>query len=85
MKFRNKPRVVEADQWFPGKIVAGVTEYVHDPGDGSTVSSGFGSVITIHGESAKVVPGDWIITESDGIHHYPCKAAEFEKIYELID
>lgn len=29
-----------------------------------------------------VVDGDWIITEPDGIHHYPCKPAIFEATYE---
>jgi len=41
-------------------------------------------VITIHGQQAWLAPADWVITESDGVHHYPCKPDEFEVIYELI-
>lgn len=32
-----------------------------------------------------VAPGDWIITEPDGIHHYPCKPDIFENTYELVE
>ena len=39
-KFRKRPVIIEAEQWWPGKHVPGVQELVYDPGDGSTVSTG---------------------------------------------
>lgn len=81
-KFRKKPVLITAEQWFPGKHVEGVTEIVHDPGDGSTVSNGYGWVTTAHNEPTKVVAGDWIIPEPDGRGHYPCKPDIFEATYE---
>ncbi len=77
---------MEAEQWFPGKAVPGVTEatWMPDGGtaDGSPLPCGFGYVTTIHGEYTKVAPGDWIITEPDGEHHYPCKPDIFDANYE---
>ena len=84
MRFRSKYMEIEALQWFPGVHVPGVTEVVHDPGDGSTVSNGYGHCVTIHGEPTKVVPGDWVITEPDGVHHYPCKPDIFERRWEAL-
>lgn len=81
-RYRKRPVVVEAEQWFPGKHVEGVTETVIDLGDGQTSPAGYGHVVTIHGEHAKVVPGDWVITEPDGVHHYPCKPDVFEATYQ---
>lgn len=87
-KFRKKPVVVEAEQWSPGKHVPGVTEVVWMPdggtADGKPLSCGYGHVVTIHGEPAKVVSGDWVITEPDGVHHYPCKPDIFEATYEPV-
>jgi len=42
-------------------------------------------VKTIHGHLTPVVIGDWIITEPDGIHHYPCKPDIFEQTYEKVE
>ena len=39
-------------------------------------------VITIHEQRAYLLDGDWIITEPDGSHHYPCKPDIFEATYE---
>lgn len=41
-------------------------------------------VVTIHGQRAYLVPGDYVITEPDGVHHYPCKQDIFEKSYDLV-
>ncbi len=79
-KFRKKPVIVEAEQWFPGKLVNGVTEVAY--ADEISRSAGYGYVVTIHGEPTKVVSGDWIITEPDGIHHYPCKPDIFAATYD---
>lgn len=44
----------------------------------------FGSVTTIHGQETEVTIGDWIITEPDGRHFYPCKPDIFEMTYDKI-
>ena len=81
-RFRKKPIEVEAVQWFPGVEIPGLE---HVPGghasDGS-IWPDYAWVKTINGHPAKVRPGDWVITESDGVHHYPCTAEEFARIYE---
>lgn len=38
--------------------------------------------VTIHKQKTPVAVGDWIITEPDGIHHYPCKPDVFAATYE---
>jgi hypothetical protein len=79
-KFRKKPKVVEACQWFPGKHVEGVT-VVHDGGINAegTFFPAHAFVTTIHGERASVVAGDYIVKEPDGVHYYPVKPDIFEK------
>lgn len=85
-KYRKKPVIVEAKQWFPGKQVRGVTETFYANPDGTIIgSSGYGFVTTIHGQETTVAPGDWIITEPDGIHHYPCKPDIFTQTYDPIE
>jgi hypothetical protein len=79
--FRKRPVIVEAVQWFPGEHCLGVNEIVYD----ATKSAYYGYVVTIHGEPAKVAPGDWVITEPDGEHYYPCKPDVFAATYEQID
>lgn len=76
-RFRKKPVEIEAVQWFPGRDVPGVRVPV--PGDGDPY------VITIHGQATLVAPGDWIITEPDGKHHYPCRPDIFEATYEPVE
>lgn len=85
-RYLSKPVEIEAEQWFPPG------DQRFKPIDG--VKSGAGNisefmagrrkfyVITIHEQPTEVAPGDWIITEPDGIHHYPCKPDIFEKRYE---
>ena len=85
MKYRKKPVIVEAEQWFPGKVVKGVTEQTWTPeGASESVSLGYGHVVTIHGQRTQVAFGDWVITEPDGMHHYPCKPDIFQTTYELV-
>lgn len=80
MKFRRKPIVVDAEQWFPGEKIEGVRHFKPRGEGGSPGESWF--VVTIHGQHAYLMPGDWVITEPDGIHHYPCKPDVFAAIYE---
>lgn len=75
-KFRKKPVVIEAEQWFPGKDVAGVV-FGKPP-----ISTGPARyyVDTLEGWH-DVSPGDWIITGVNG-EKYPCKPDIFEMTYE---
>ena len=86
-RFRKKPIVIHAMQWFPGKEVDGVIWPV--PHDGADISfhglhgEDMGQIHTLEGMYI-VSPGDWIIT---GIkdEKYPCKPDIFEATYEPID
>ena len=79
-KFRKKPVVVEAVQ-FDGNRQHD-PPYVKRNWDNNPLTPYKASVLTINGQWVTVVPGDWIITEPDGTHHYPCKPDIFEKTYE---
>ncbi len=84
-KFRKRPVIVEATQWFPGKMVSGVTEMFNHNDNNVRESAGYGFVVTIHGQHTKVVSGDYVITEPNGTNHYPCKPDIFEKNYEKVE
>jgi hypothetical protein len=71
MKFRKKPIVVEATQWFKD----GDHHAVHK-GDLGTCHF----IDTLEGVHI-VIAGDWIITGVKG-EHYPCKPDIFEMTYE---
>ena len=75
MKYRKKPVVVEAEQWFPGKEIPGVNPPMR--GDDRFY------VVTIHGQQAFLDAGDWIIVEPDKVHHYLCKPDVFVTNYDL--
>lgn len=82
-KYRKRPVVVEATQFFyDGPFpVPGVWYPTKDPDDGGTYI-GDAYVVTIHGQRAYLENGDWVITEPDGEHHYPCKPDIFANVYE---
>jgi hypothetical protein len=77
-KFRKKPVVIEATQWFPGGVIEGV------------VRGGFGCpcpevephIHTLEG-AMRVSLGDWIITGVKG-EKYPCKPDIFAATYEPV-
>jgi hypothetical protein len=73
MKFRKKPVVIEATQWFKDGDHPEVRE------DNET-RPGFGWIDTLEGGHI-VTPGDWIITGVKG-EHYPCKPEIFAATYE---
>jgi len=76
-KFRKKPVVIEASQWFKhGDHPAVIQQHSIDP---PTI----GWVPTLEG-GHQVTPGDWIITGIKG-EHYPCKPDIFEATYEPAD
>ena len=73
MKFRKKPVVIEATQWFKHGDHPMVTllEFSKD-----------GWIITLEGGHI-VSEGDWIITGVKG-EHYACKPDIFEMTYEHV-
>lgn len=79
MKFRKKPVVIEATQWFK----MGDHPAVIAPPSANINEAGFGWVETLEG-GLLVVPGDWIITGVKG-EHYPCKPDIFEATYEKVE
>lgn len=82
MKYRKRPIVIEAEQWFPGKEIEGVRITEGEPGVnyGSGIPGAMALIHTLEG-SMRVQPGDWIITGVNG-ERYPCKPDIFEKTYE---
>lgn len=85
MKYRKKPVVVEATQWWiPG--MDGVRAFVSaKPPDTSCPHCGVqlrdhGSITTLEGDHI-VCPGDWIITGVQG-EVYLCKPDIFAATYE---
>ena len=69
MKFRKKPVVIEAVQWFPCATVPGVVNH-----------GAWGSIDTLEG-TMRVDSGDWVITGVKG-EKYPCKPDIFAATYE---
>ena len=80
-KYRKKPVVIEATQWFPGSLVAGV-EDANIQGCGHSTERG-PHVHTLEGPLT-VSPGDWIITGVQG-ERYPCKPDIFALTYEAVE
>ena len=69
-KFRKKPVVIEATQWFKDG----------DHSEVKLVHKGEYAIKTLEGYM-QVTEGDWIITGVKG-EHYPCKPDIFELTYE---
>jgi len=98
-KFRKKPVVVEAHQWFKNgdhpldgdKDTEGeLVRYYRRPGDdGDRLCEKCGEPMHDHGwvdtlEGGHIVcPGDWIIQGVQG-EFYPCKPDIFEETYEPV-
>ena len=94
-RYRKKPLVVEAYQWFEGDAGPGVAYQTAE--EAVTVIRGRGRgetrvqhtpvayVVTIRGQWAYLDDGDWVITEPDGVHHYPCKPDYFAATYEPVE
>lgn len=84
MKFRKKPVVIEATQWFPGIEIEGVVTEIKMgmPADiwEMVRDDGKGAIHTLEGWHI-VSPGDWVITGVNG-EKCPCKPDIFEKTYE---
>jgi hypothetical protein len=89
MKFRKKPVIIEATQWFkhgdhpavyPAVSKGVETWYAEQVG---VDSADLGMIDTLEGLHY-VTPGDWIITGVKG-EHYPCKPDIFEVTYERVE
>jgi hypothetical protein len=81
--FRKKPVVVEAEQWFPDKEVAGV--YIipeHDvPSRGGGVA--FRQPERAMVGTAELSPGEWVLTQ--GGERHACADELFRQLYEPVD
>jgi hypothetical protein len=87
MKFRKKPVVIDATQWFKHGDHPVVTP-VFGAGDRicdvcNAPSHAHGWCLTLEGQHIVCV-GDWIITGVKG-EHYPCKPDIFAATYEPVD
>ena len=86
MKFRKKPVVIEATQWFKMGDHPAVVErssYQQTPlSPGICYVTKVPIVKTLEGEHI-VTPGDWIITGIKG-EFYPCKPDIFAATYEEV-
>jgi hypothetical protein len=79
-KYRKKPIVIEAEQFWPDKEPWPAT-VERGPDDILTGTSTYW-MDTLEGPFV-VTPGDWIITGVKG-EKYPCKADVFEMTYEPV-
>lgn len=82
-KFRKKPVVIEAEQWFPGTPVDGVIEGRTGQYNGEQTTYFDAFVNTLEGVHG-VTPGDWIITGVKG-EKYPCKPDIFAMTYDPVE
>lgn len=81
MKYRKKPLVIEAEQFFHDDTLwpAGVIDLAEG---NPVVTSGY-AILTLEG-MVSVQDGDWIITGIRG-EKYPCKPDIFDETYEKVD
>ena len=82
-KYRKKPVVIEAVQWFPGSNLDDVVEKPDrvDPATRKLVPA-HGLIKTLEGWMT-VSSGDWVITGVAG-EKYPCKDEIFQQTYDPV-
>jgi len=80
MKFRKKPVVIEAEQFFPNRRPWPDGIYARTEADLDAFEY---MIDTLEGDRHIVSPGDWIITGVKG-EKYPCKPDIFEQTYEPV-
>ena len=73
-KFRRRPTVIEAEQFY-----AGQTQH-----PGVQVDDDGPYVVTVHDERAHLVDGDWIIAEPVPGRYYPCRPDVFAATYDRV-
>jgi len=81
-KYRKKPIVVEAEQWFLGSRT--LSPFLKRLLKRGSISGG-PYVITIHARRAYLDDGDWVIAEDREGYAYPCKPDKFAKTYDLVE
>jgi hypothetical protein len=81
-KFRKKPTVIEAEQFFSD---CQPLPFSDKNAVCYEMKEDRWFVVTIHGQETTIVDGDWIIPEPDGVHFYPCKPDIFQKTYDRVD
>lgn len=81
-RFRKKPVVIEAVQWFPGVTIEGVhaEREATEGGNGLSPEPAMAFIDTLEG-TMRVNEGDWVITGVKG-ERYPCKPDIFTATYE---
>jgi hypothetical protein len=88
MKYRKKPVVIEATQFWPDKKPhpEGVEEFIQKQTEDvqGYKSTLYGWRVTTLEGPLIVSAGDWIITGVKG-EKYPCKPDVFEMTYEQVD
>jgi len=88
-KYRKKPVIVDATQWWKMGDHPDVSQFeIHEDDDRGCEQcirnlSGHGSIPTLEGEHI-VCPGDFIITGVKG-EKYPCKPDIFAETYDLVE
>lgn len=76
-KFRKKPVIVEAEQWFPWLQIEGVLQP-----DSDSMTQFAPHVITPNGV-VEIKSGDWVVRGEKGNYVYPLEG--FEQSYEPVD
>jgi hypothetical protein len=76
MRYRKKPIIIDAVQWFKMGDHPAVIK----------VGGGFDGDGQVHGKQGwvSVFAGDWIIAEQDGGGFYPCEPDTFAATYEPV-
>jgi hypothetical protein len=77
-RFRKRPVVVEAEQFFEHSVDGWPLGVYKD----SESTSGY-AIETLEGRCLEVTPGDWIVTGVKG-ERYPCKPDVFAATYEAV-
>jgi hypothetical protein len=84
MKFKRRPLIYEATQWFPGQPVPGVEEVtVVERLDSERIRRVQKGKIQTKDGATYASSGDWIITGVAG-EKYACKPEIFNQIYEVV-
>jgi hypothetical protein len=90
MKFRKKPVIIDALQWFKNGDHPKVIEFKDESKDEFDICKHCNKELKLHGwiptlEGGHIVcPSDWIITGVVG-ENYPCKADIFLRTYEPVE
>lgn len=78
-KYRKKPKIIEAEQYFDNYHPKGVCRCPSDECGSAP------HVHTIHqNQAVRLAYGDFIVPEGDGEHYYPVKPQIFHESYELV-